>query len=468
MKLILTDKLIIAINNLNLKKNSYSKALSFIGFLMQEYYYNHKKLKLSEFIEIPSTKLRKLFTKDYNTLFLKQLSDNEIVFKDAYSNPKFKDTKNKPAKSYGYRINEKYLDFTSVSSIEYKKYETQSGKNKHKKELLWVKEDLAKIDFNIPLMIQETLNFNLDDFVELNDDITDSQVDFIINQNGKSFPVLKSMSYLRTKAAKGRLDIIKFRGEVYLEDYEEFKQRKEASKKLARLYAISRLESKDFYASRNDTNNRLDTNLTNLDKVFFEKSFITLDGEPLVEIDLKNAQPTFLCYIMNTYSNTHHPLKEIIQNYQFPILDLTAPDVIDFMQNSASGTLYEKIGEIGNWPRPIAKKIFIKIMFSSHSSSYQKMLETTFPGIIGWMTEFKKMNKKVSVKDSAPKSPLSNLLQKIESAIFIDDIYFSLKKQGFTVFSKHDCILCKASDRDEVKARVEQLLDGYGFPYKLS
>jgi hypothetical protein len=472
MKIILTTKLKNAINSLNLSNIRKNKALNFIDFLMEQYQYNNEDS--SGFIRISVKAIIKLYTWRYNQLFMKQLcdkkmGDNKIIIRRPFNNPKYEHSFSEESISFGYKINFEYLDFSSLEPVDYIKFKSNSNKH-HKQNLAWVIADLRCLQFNTDKMIEETKSFNTDKCAMLNDDIEDKIVELVQKKNEKSFTVVMPIEKVLAKArAKKQLtDVIQYKGVVYLEHYPTFKKQKETSKKLANLQAISRLINQDFYASRNFTNNRLDTNLTNLDKVFFEKSLITLDGEPLVEIDLKNAQPTFLAYVMNTSRNPTHPLNGLLSQYQFPSLNCTNEDVVAFINSAASGTLYEKIQEIGPWKRDVAKKIFLKIMFSSekHHSSFKKQLKKAFPTVIAWMDQFKMMNANTTTLSS--EHPLSDLLQKIESAIFIDDVYFSLKKQGFLVFSKHDCIMCKASEREVIKKQIEERLDRYGFTYRLS
>jgi hypothetical protein len=464
LKLIIPEKLVKAIDNLKLKKNAKNQAYSFIDYLMEQYLYDKDNLKYTEYISIPSQTLRKdLFTKDYYESFMKPLCKKEIIERYPFHFPK----DGSKGKCFGYKINMRYLDFNALISVDYKQYKNRKAKSKPVNQLQWVIEDLKQLDFDTQSMINYTVNFDIDSFVERNDEIKDDQVEVVMNRSGKTFPVVSSMEKVRADVKKSVVskDIIKYKGEIYIEPYHKFKKRKETCKKLALFYAISRIESQDFYASRNETNNRLDTNLTNLDKVFFENSFIKLDGEDLSEIDLKNAQPTLLCYILRTFNDPNHPLKPIISNYQFPTLELSNSDVQNFMEYASSGLLYEKIGKIGNWERSVSKKIFLRIMFSkpNRNFSHKTLLASRFPSIIQWMNDFKKLN-----SGSSSDSPLSDLLQKMESATFIDDVYYTLKEEGYHVFSKHDCILCKESDREKVKQRMVEILDKYGFMYKLS
>lgn len=71
-------------------------------------------------------------------------------------------------------------------------------------------------------------------------------------------------------------------------DYSAFLQAKSAQLMISYINYFIRLKEKRLYATRNKTNNRLDTNFTNLPSAFLP--FCRLDADRLSAIDLKNAQ----------------------------------------------------------------------------------------------------------------------------------------------------------------------------------
>jgi hypothetical protein len=273
--------------------------------------------------------------------------------------------------------------------------------------------------------------------------------------------------------------------------------------------------------SRNDTNNRLDTNLTNIKSELLR--LVRLDGERLVSIDLSNSQFTILAHLINqsfnylTYlddkhfkdlpnikdkfeaENTLYPMfrllldKEVgISGYQhyrdiISLLNVThfltgdEPNPLflkafrAFLNLTKTGIFYEELARLmsENEDREVtrseAKKAMFLTAFSSHryNPRPKQLLKAHYPELVKWMNEFKKASIRfyeeegMSKKDARQKgnASLSVMLQQIESRVFIDNILTKLLRGGFRVFTKHDSILCKESDKEAVEAIVRHELN---------
>src|SRR5690606_2435472 len=81
----------------------------------------------------------------------------------------------------------------------------------------------------------------------------------------------------------------------YIDDLDRFIHQKKRNLLLNYKANMAMLLNKQFYANRNKTNNRLDHNLTSLNKVIL--SVIKEDND-LIEIDLKNSQFAIHAYWM--------------------------------------------------------------------------------------------------------------------------------------------------------------------------
>ena len=64
-------------------------------------------------------------------------------------------------------------------------------------------------------------------------------------------------------------------------------------------------------------------------------------------------------------------------------------------------------------------------------------IKDLFPSVVNWINNYKKVN---------GDNEFCVMLQKIESDLFIDNIFLKLKNHGLMVFSKHDSFLVKEED----------------------
>lgn len=458
---ILTKKLYDAIESLSLKPVYKEHAYRFINHLFYLNNISSDKMYTKSFVDISSLTLRNRFTKDYNKIFMKSFKDSKIIIKRPYYNDaignQFNGKPFKENKPFGYKINPDLLEFSELVFVEVDKKQVE-----HKnKQLVKVIDDLNLLEFDIEGMISSTMSYNLDDEIKVIDDLSDEAVELIVNDKDDKRKVFLLSTADALARAKGKdMDLIVYKNKYYTSKLSDFKRNVIRQFRISQFYTISTLLSKDFYASRNKTNNRLDHNLTNLKSTLL-KGYVKLEGEYLVDVDLANSQPCLLGYTLTKMDKLQENFPDLIQGYNFPELDVLAPDLQQFLEKSSTGVLYDYLSERLGWDRELAKLIFIKIMFSKPkwNSSYKKQIRAIFPTIIQFMDDFKTQN--------GEPNQLAIFLQKLEAEIFIDNIYLPLRKEGHVIFSKHDSILCKESQRDELKAKMETILDGIGLKYRL-
>ena len=240
----------------------------------------------------------------------------------------------------------------------------------------------------------------------------------------------------------------------------------------------------DRLAEINPTNNRLDHRLLELPKECLR--YIRVDGEPLVENDLKNSQP---CLLMNVlFGNLQVPFKDYgiildqVRKEYDNLVELvgTNPKLHELIESTYSGTFYEVLQRLSSesMTRDEAKKATMFVLFSEFKPKWNpsvQMWVDNHPELYWFIQNFKKgyfkahkdniLSQKVfRVKKSdksayeASTSFLPVLLQKIEAMIFLDHILIDLYHKGIFALSKHDAILCKRSDSVKVKRIMEQHL----------
>lgn len=437
----------------------------FIRFLLYKNHMLDDDITMNAFINVSSLYLKSNFTHNYNKMFMSSLIDNSIILKEPYFNSSYsshyKGTPLEHSKPYGYRFSDDYFDFSEPVIVQF----TNKQPNHGSKQINKVINDLKRLEFDTNGMMKAVMNYNIDDFIEVNDEIQEDVVDVIdtyqktIDGNYATYTI--SIDKALAKAKERHLDLVMYKNHCYFDILDRFKKNRTNSFRASQFYSISTLQSEDFYASINDTNKRLDTNLTNLKSDFIKNGFVTLNGQQLIDIDLSNSQPCLLGNLFGCMENMLSKFPNLTLAYHYPPIDITMEDVKIFIHESGDGTFYDYICEHTGWSRKLAKNIFIKIMFSKAgwNSCYKKRLKELFPSVISWMDEFKLKNgehKKFAI-----------MLQKLESEIFIQNIYPRIRKQGYVVYTKHDSILCKVSDYDAVKSEMEKIMNEMGLKFKL-
>lgn len=251
-------------------------------------------------------------------------------------------------------------------------------------------------------------------------------------------------------------------------------------KRIVYLNSILRLKNKRMrYFKRNKTNNRLDTNITNL-KSDFRKFFI---GD-YVNIDLKNSQPLLLLMLIKLVttdikplcwdyfasnlfptfgSSTLMPILRIHQKSEFSKM----VDLLEFQKQVVTGKFYDEIVNQlnGTITRKEAKEMMFKVLFSKNVaySKYKSFIpfeaekeifEKLYPTVYQIIFMLKK-------KDH---TKLSVYLQKMESHLIIDIISKELVENGIIPITIHDSFIIPK--RDETKAFKiikEQIKNQLGF-----
>lgn len=220
-------------------------------------------------------------------------------------------------------------------------------------------------------------------------------------------------------------------------DYKKFRaqlmllKRKETNNILNRLinyqFKIMAIRDNYLYFKRNETNQRLDTNLTNLPSVL--RQFI-VSNETLYNIDFKNSQPYFL------YCLLKHEIgfdKKELERYGKLVVE---------------GNFYEYLAE--EWRKETGDKIervkvksmLFKIFFSK-VESFQKIktfFGKLFPGIMEYINDANKVNNAI----------IANRLSTIESTTIISVIIPELGELGIKPFTIHDSFVCKESEVEKI------------------
>jgi len=240
-------------------------------------------------------------------------------------------------------------------------------------------------------------------------------------------------SQLMKKAKELNFKIIQTKKGVYLDDLSRFTIKRIISVYIADNMSLEMIKSGYLMASRNKTNNRLDTNITNLSSEYCDS---IMNSNDMIQIDLSNSQFSFLSFWLSKY--------------------LDSDDFKLFQKLSYTGKLYDFIQkELGLTSREKTKRILFYIFFSSNeiNNSKKDYLRKKFPSVIDWVEEYKSKNNHKTFCIE---------LQRLESNFFIDNIYETLKELGFVCFTKHDSIIVESKYKDKVNNLVKDEMGKIG------
>ena len=256
-------------------------------------------------------------------------------------------------------------------------------------------------------------NFNITrSDIKVNNEIVDEYVKIVFDNNTYRYKLENALK----QAEENGLDLIQYKDKCYIDSIELFLIRKTNDLRLIYRKSKFDIENKIFRVSRNQTNMRLDYNLTNMKSSLL--NYIELDGEELVELDIANAQFSILAFITNNLDK-------------------------DFIEQSQNGTLYNTISK-DKWFRVAFDKI----------KSEQNNVRDLYPQTMEFIDNYKKENGYKS---------FSNLLQRTESLIMIDGLLNRLLDKGYDILPIHDAIRVKKSQVEEVKNEIELFFNEINF-----
>jgi len=188
---------------------------------------------------------------------------------------------------------------------------------------------------------------------------------------------------------------------------------------------IVRINNGDIYIKVNTTNFRLDSNLTNLPGIL--RKFITIDGKPIVGVDISNSQP-----YLSTLVLTEPEKIERFFPGKFPLMLLKSmhlsdkEDVKRYISLVVKGNLYEYLWEkfkkrgLNIETRDQVKVAVLVILFDRnyHYPKTKRIFGELFPNVAETFALLRATNYKW----------FSILLQRLESYLVLDVIQGKLNK----------------------------------------
>lgn len=200
--------------------------------------------------------------------------------------------------------------------------------------------------------------------------------------------------------------------------------------------SIENIHIQNIY-SKFDSYGRFHSNFTILKKEI-RKQFLTIGGEVIDEVDIKNSQPLFFAILLK---------KEV------PAINGDTQRYFDLVKN---GLLYDDIVENSNLKsRNEAKELIYKVLFGNNESNKKenRIFRKLYPSVYEYILEFKAEKKNYR--------ELSYKLQRMESNFIFNKVVSELieKYPKLVFFTVHDSIVFPKSYKERVKEIFDKHLN---------
>lgn len=422
---VLPAELINKIEEIGLTGKQKHKALKLVSIMLNRA--NRDSLLMTEYTDLPQVYLQKVFGK-YHSWF-KKLREAGVI----QSNEKYHTRQSKT-----YKINPNLLT-DRFRKCSYEEKPLHICSTFLLKPL--VIEDLKALKINPETLIRLTQQYaesiQLSDF-KVNEQIDNDFFEVIDRKYGtKRMTTLERAIEVAT--ARGMV-VIKDRNKYYLDYPAHFIREKRRAIRFHYRKAIEKLHKGIYYVHRNQTNNRLDTNLTNLCEVLTEQ---IMEDNGLCSLDLSNSQFTIFCHLYEQADNER------------------TLDFLRFKQLATSGELYDEVKDLlGLDSRRDTKGLMFELFFSSHRYNPRRKTELRkyFPTVVSFIDEYKKEH---------GDNTFSIELQMQEAVMFIDNIYKRIKDEGLFCLTKHDSVIVRRKDKLRAKQIIESYFEEIGFQGRL-
>jgi hypothetical protein len=258
------------------------------------------------------------------------------------------------------------------------------------------------------------------------------------------------------------------------------------AKRYKAIYSINKFANQEFYYSVDDNVGRFHSNLTNIKREL--RCYITYDGQKLVNVDIKNAQPFFSTLLLN--KNFYERQTSIINFYSFPtflklLLPPSSSNTINYPLSTTiimlvkslkkligkgfgdyenyvnSGDFYKKLADTVYPNQPYDKQAMKTMVFTIFFSNNRYMgqkgakpkkdFKEHFPNVFEVFRLIKVKNHRA----------LAHLLQRIESAIMIGAVASRIAKErpDLPFFTIHDSIATTEGNEEYVaKIVMEEII----------
>lgn len=220
------------------------------------------------------------------------------------------------------------------------------------------------------------------------------------------------------------------------------------------MQSATRIINGDIFYKVDDTSGRYHSNITNMAKGL--RTFLRINGEPLVNIDIKNSQPYLLTVILTNPAKVASMAKKpafamMLQSLKVPKKE----DVMNFINLVVSGEFYEyfmqELSKTGlHLTRSETKQQVLKILYDKNrlpADELGRVCKITFKKIFPTVNKvFNKIRGRNHGDRFTSYKRFAILLQTIESYLLLEVILKRIYKElpGVIAVTIHDSIMTGA------------------------
>ncbi len=345
------------------------------------------------------------------------------------------------------------------------------------------KKALGWIDLNITEVMEKYMD------LDFSSGISDSQPYKIriLNDKDEYYSTYLPIESAKKLALKQNKTLIYFKNKFILANLEQFERLTHNRLTHHYKWQIRSYFPDNLTFARHDDTLRVYNHLTSLPSSLLQ--FVRINGDYILQADLKCSQFTILGNLFNYYIN--HSGKELIALFkkkptitfvtrmveimdkyhnQFPFkgFDKAYPQEDIYNSNNMYAFLEDTLlhdfylmlqSNLNLKERKYAKNIAFQTLFSKvkPESDYAKKLRDIYPTVMNIINDFKETHgyEKFSVG-----------LQNVESEIFIDHIWKRVRDSGINSFTRHDSLLFPIRQRNIVESIINDVFKHFDFVQK--
>jgi len=307
--------------------------------------------------------------------------------------------------------------------------------------------------------------------------------------HGDSFSVSHMSVESAQKIAKEQgKELLYYKDKFIIANAEQFTQIANHNLSVHYKWQVKSFLPENFNFSRNKNTLRVYSKLSSLPSALLP--FIRINGQYILQADLKCSQFTLFANLINYYLN--HSGEELVALFkkkqaktfvsalvtifdrhkdELPEegLNTTSPSENEFITNDVYGFLVDTLlhdfysilkVQLGLPLRQHGKSIAFRTVFSKSKPENElvRQFRQIYPTVISIINDF---------KDKYGYNQFAIGLQRVEAVIFIDHIWQKAKQSGINCFTRHDSLVFPINKKQEVDKIITDVFKSFDFIYRM-